>query len=273
MNRILVAIFSAQQAASEGQRALEDLHASGELTVYATAIVAHDAGGTARMQQVPDAGPAGRAISVLARSLTGLAAAPVPATPGLRARRLAGLVSALAGVGIDADFVEEVADALTPGKAAVLAEVQETRVTPVNLRLGNLGALVYRRPRAEVAEDQLARESATLGTELKSLEEELRHTGAENRAALQNEIEDLRQRLEWLQEQTEARQLQAGSELAGKIAALHDQMRQAANRQAARTELHIAEVEADYAARSAKLEQALKRMAEALAEDRVREGC
>ncbi len=271
MNRILVIIFNTEVAAYEGQLALKDLHESGEITVYATAIVARDASGTTRMLQAAYGDPAGRALGVLAQSLAGLGLRAGPlrmaAEPGTR--NLAELVVALARAGIDADFVEEVSEVLTPGKVAVLAEVQETWVTPVNLRLGNLGGLVYRRQRAEVAEDQLARESALLVAELSSLEEERLHASAENKATLQNEIEDVRQRLERVQAQAEARQLQARSELAGKIDALHEQGQQAANRQATRTEEHIAEVKADYASRSAKLEQALKLVEGALSRDCV----
>jgi hypothetical protein len=77
----------------------------------------------------------------------------------------------------------------------------------------------------------------------------------------------MRQRLEYLQAMAEAKALQARSELAGKIEALHEQRQQATHRQAARTEEHIAEVQADYASRGAKLEQALKLVEEALSRD------
>ncbi len=269
MNRILVAIFNAELAACEGQLALKALHERGEITVYATAIVASDASGTLSVREAPDGGPAGQALSVLTLSLTGLTAEPrrIPAEPA--ARSLAVYVVALARAGIDADFVEEVTETLTPGKVAVLAEVQETWVTPVNLRLGNLGALLFRRRRAEVAEDCLARESALLVAELASLEEELRHASAVNRAMVQNEIEDIRQRLEYVQVMAEARALQARSEMAGKIETLHEQSQQAANRQAVRTEEHIAEVKADYASRGARLEQALRLVEEALSREGV----
>ncbi len=269
MNRILAAIFNTRLAAYEGQLALRNLHESGDIAVYATAIIASDASGNYKVEQAPDAGPGGRALGVLALSLAGFPAGPLRMASVPRARSLAGLVGALARVGIDVDFVEEVAEALTPGKAAVLAEVQETRVTPVNLRLGSLGGLVYRRQRAEVAEDQLARESATLMAELRSLEEELGRASAEDRATVQNEIEDLRQRLECLQGQAEAKQLQARSELSGKIEALHEQRQQADHRQAVVTEQHITEVKADYASRSAKLEKALKLVEGALSRERA----
>ncbi len=267
MNRIVVAIFNTEHAACEGQRALKDLHERGEITVYATAVVANEPSGMVRVHQAPDGGPAGQALSVLALGLTGVPAGPMRIGAEPAARSLAVYVVALARAGIDVDFVEEAAEALTPGKAALLAEIQETWVTPVNLRLGSLGGLVFRRRRAPVAEDLLARESALLVAELTGLEEELQHASADNRAMVQNEIEDIRQRLEYLQVMAEAKELQARSELAGKIEALHAQRRQAANRQALRTEEHIAEVKADYASHGAKLAQVLKLVEEALARD------
>jgi hypothetical protein len=123
---------------------------------------------------------------------------------------------------------------------------------------------VFRRLRSEAVEDQLTRESAAFDAELKQLKEEWAQASADGKAAVQNEIQNVRQKLEAMQAQAEAKQKQAKSEMNAKIDAMRDQMKQASDRRKAQIEKRIAEVKADYEARSAKLEQAGKLIKEAL---------
>ena len=94
---------------------------------------------------------------------------------------LTGLIVDLSQSGVNVDFVDEVSKALIPGKSAVVAEVQETWETPVDSPLGKLRALVFRRLRSEVVEDQLVREAAAFEAELTQLEAELAQATAEGR--------------------------------------------------------------------------------------------
>jgi uncharacterized membrane protein len=264
MNKMLVAVFDAEPAAYEGLSALKDLHEDGAITLYATAVIGKDASGIVSVKQSADQGPVGAALGLLTGSLLGLLAGPVGVALGAPAGGLTGLLFDLVRSGIDADFLDEVSQALTPGKVAVLAEVEETWVTPVDTRLGKLGAVILRRQRSEVVEDQLARESAALDVELKELGEELGQEGAENKAAVQKEIEAVKHKFEAMRDQVEARQEQAKTEVEAKISTLRAQMQQASDRQKVKTEKRIAEIKADYEARRAKLDQAQKRIKEAL---------
>jgi uncharacterized membrane protein len=262
---MLVAVFDTEAAAYEGLSALKDLHREGDITLYATAVVAKDALGTVNVKQSADPGPVGTALGLLTGSLVGLLGGPVGVAVGAYAGSLTGLLFDAVKFGIGADFLDEMSQALTPGKVAVLAEVEETWVTPVDTRLGKLGAVVFRRQRSEVVEDQLAREAAALDAELNQLQEELAQASAENKAAVQEKIEAVKHKLEAKRDQIEARQEQARSEMEAKIAALRAQVQQANDRQKAKTEKRIAEIKADYEARRAKLDQALKLIKEALA--------
>jgi uncharacterized membrane protein len=264
MNKMLVAVFDAEPAAYEGLSALKDLHEDGAITLYATAVIGKDASGIVSVMQSADQGPVGAALGLLTGSLLGLLAGPVGVALGAPAGGLTGLLFDLVRSGIDADFLDEVSQALSPGKVAVLAEVEETWVTPVDTRLGKLGAVILRRQRSEVVEDQLARESAALDVELKELEEELGQEGAENKAAVQKEIEAVKHKLEAMRDQVEARQEQAKTAVEAKISTLRAQMQRAGDRQKAKTENRIAEIKADYEARRAKLDQAQKRIKKAL---------
>jgi uncharacterized membrane protein len=264
MDKMLVAVFDTETAAFEGLSTLKDLHEDGAITLYATAVIGKDASGIVSVKQAADQGPVGGALGLLTGSLLGLLAGPVGVALGASAGGLTGLLFDLVRSGIDADFLDEVSQTLTPGKVAVLAEVEETWVTPVDTGLGKLGAVILRRQRSEVVEDQLAREAAALDAELNQLQEELAQASAEDKAAVQKEIEAMKHKLVAMRDQAEARQEQATSEAEAKIDTLRVQMQQVSDQQKAKAEKRIAEIKADYEARRAKLNQAQKRIKEAL---------
>jgi uncharacterized membrane protein len=264
MDKMLVAVFDTERAAYEGLRALKDLHKDGDITLYATAVIAKDSSGAIDMKQKADEGPVGTAVGMLTGGLAGLLAGPVGGVVGASAGSLAGLIFDLHRSGVDTNFLDDVSQFLLPGKAAVVAEVQETWKTPVDMRLRELGGHIYRRPRSEVVEDQLVRESAALSAEMEQIKGELRYASAETKTTLQKELEDIKTKMDAAKTSAKAKAENVKNELDAKVVALHDQMKQAGDRQKAKIEKRIDEAKADYAVRSAKLEQARKLIKEAL---------
>ena len=279
MNKMLVAVFDTEPAAFEGLQALKNLHKDGDITLYATAVLVKDFTGAVSVKQSADQGPLGTAVGMLTGSVTGLLAGQAGAAAGLAVGSMAGPIGAAIGfslgaltglivdlseTGVNVDFVDEVSTALIPGKAAVLAEVEETWQTPVDTRIRKLGGMVFRRLRSEVIDDQLAREAAAFEAELDELEDELAQATAETEAELQQQIETVKKKLEATRAQIEARQQQLKTETDAKVAAMREQMKDANDRRKEQIEKRTAEVKADYEARSAKLEQARKLTMEAL---------
>jgi uncharacterized membrane protein len=264
MNKMLVAVFGTELAAYEGLSALKDLHKNGDITLYATAVIAKDAGGAVSVKQSADEGPIGTAVGMLSGSAVGLLGGPVGVAVGASLGSLTGMVFDLRKTGIDIDFVDEVSKALTPGKAAVLADIEETWLTPVDTRIEKLGGVVLRRLRSEVVEDQLDREAAEFDAELKQLKEELAQARAENKAEVQKHIDATKQKIQATQAHAKAMLDQAKAETDAKIAALEAQMKGANDRQRAKINKRIADTKASYEARRAKLEQAWKLTKEAL---------
>src|SRR5258708_34470097 len=72
----------------------------------------------------------------------------------------------LAKVGVGEDFLDEVGQHLQPGKAAVVAEVWEEWVMPVDTRMEAAGGVVFRCARGEVLDYQLERDAAALKAEV-----------------------------------------------------------------------------------------------------------
>jgi uncharacterized membrane protein len=264
MNKMLVAVFDSEVKAAEGLSVLRDLHKDGDITVYATAVLVKDASDNVSLKQADDDGPNGTALGMLAGSMVGLLMGPVGVAVEASLGGLTGFITDLNKSGMDAQFVDEVSKALVPGKAAVLADVEETWTTPVDARVGKLGGMVFRRLRSEVVEDQLAREAVAFKTEVKQLREELAQAHAENKAAIQTQIDDVKKKAKVTQDQAKARVDQANSEASAKITALQEQLKQTSDRKRAKIEKRIAEVKADLEKRGAKLQEAGQLAKEAL---------
>ena len=265
MNKMLVAVFESENAAFEGLSALEDLHKDGDITLYASAVIAKDKTGKISIKQAVDDGPVGTAVGLLSGSLIGILGGPVGMAVGASLGGLAGLIFDTDKSGVDVTFLDDVSNSLTDGKVAVLAEIEESWTAPVDTRLHRLGAIVFRRLRGEVVEDQLTRESAAFEAELKALNDDLEQGAAENRAAIQKDIERVEKQLKATQDQAKAGLDQAKAETEARVKALQDQAKAAHGRSKARIEKRVADTKADFEVRSHKLNQAWKLTKEALA--------
>jgi hypothetical protein len=72
MNKLLAAIFDNEAAADADLNALRTLHAAGDITVYATGVLARDAKGVVSVKKSMDAGPTGTVTGLAVGSLIGL---------------------------------------------------------------------------------------------------------------------------------------------------------------------------------------------------------
>ncbi len=264
MNKMLVAVFDTEAAAFEGLTALKDLHNNGDITLYATTVLVKDNAGKMSVRQAADQGAAGTAVGLLTGGLIGLLAGPAGVPIGAAIGGLTGLLFDLDKSGIGVTFLDDVSRALTPGKAAIIADVEESWTTPVDARLHKCGGIVFRRLRSEVVEDQLNREEAAFETDLKALREELRQASYENKAAIQKDIDAVEKQLKVTQDQAKARLDEAKAEMEARVKTLQDQAKGTSDRAKARIDKRIADAKADFAVRSKKLSQAATLVKEAL---------
>ncbi len=264
MDKMLVATFNTEAEAYKGLSALKNLHEAGDITLYATAVLVKDASGAVTLKQKAEPGPVGTAFGALAGGVVGLLGGPIGVLAGASAGGLTGLLFDVAEWGMGEDLVNEVSKQLSPGKAVVLAEVDETWMAPIDTTLRQLGAVVSRRPRSDVVADQLVRESEAFDRELEQLGEELAHASAETKTAVQKEIDAVRKQREQTRAEAEAKLEQDKREADAKIQTLRAQMKDANDRQKMAIEKRIAQVNADYQVRSEKLENARQLTREAL---------
>jgi hypothetical protein len=168
----------------------------------------------------------------------------------------AGLVYDLYKVGVDVDFMDQIGLSLTPGKTAVVADLDESWTTPVDTRLEAMGATVFRRNPGEIADVQLAREAEMAETEMRQLMAEVEQAEGEAKAKAQAAAAAQRAKLDALANRIETANKQAKAEFEARLATLNSQLESAREGQRSRIETRINEVKAAHKARREALEAA-----------------
>jgi uncharacterized membrane protein len=188
---MLVVVFDNETKAYEGKKALTQLDNEGSISVYGYAVVAKNSDGTASIKQGDDVGPlgtlAGTALGSLIGALFGPAGLAVGATAGLSGGASFDLLNA----GVGEDFIDDVSKALTRGKVAVVAEVEEDWTTPVDTRMEGIGGTVYRRALSDVTHQVHQENVAAMKADMAQLKAEHAQARADRKAKLETKINQL----------------------------------------------------------------------------------
>ncbi len=277
MSTFALMVFADEKKAYEGLHALQELHAEGSLTVWGTDVLQRDAGGKIAIVKRDDDGPVGTGLGALVGGLVGLFGGPVGAAVGVAVGATAGGVGDLLHMGVSDDFLVAVERDLAPGKFAVVAEITEEWIVPLDTRMAELGAKVIREDRLEFAEDVLVKRvnarKARLA-QLKSERDQRRKERTKERAGakaeemmqrlLTEEIEDERRKLERMAELSDEQVDSSSQELNAKVDALLAQASGASAEVRSRIERRIADIRDEFAAREQKLERARELTRQAL---------
>jgi uncharacterized membrane protein len=264
-NKILVSVFDSERTAFEGLTALKDLHSDGDITLYASTVVAKDAAGAVSVRQTADNGPVGTFVGIFTGGLVGVLGGPVGIAVGAYVGGFGGLMYDLFKAGMSIDFVDEVSASLTPGKVAVVADIDETWVTPVDTRMEALGGMTFRRSQGEAIDAQLIRETDAARADLEQLRAELRETSGEAKANVEKAIGTQRDKLEALVGRVDKTLVQEKAQFEARLATLHAQQAKARENQRQRIDDRMGELKASHEVRTAKLQEA-RRLAKASVE-------
>ena len=191
MDRMLVVVFDNEIKAYEGKKALLQLDGEGSISVYAYAVVAKNADGTATVKQGDDSGPLGTLVGTSLGSLIGLLGGPVGLAVGAAAGFAAGGTADLDNARIGEDFIDDVTKTLLPNKVAVIAEIEEDWTTPVDTRMEAIGGSVFRRALSEVRDTVDDEEVAAMKADLAQIKAEHAQARADRKAKLQEKINQL----------------------------------------------------------------------------------
>jgi uncharacterized membrane protein len=261
MSKFVVVVFPSEEKASEGSRALQELHEEGSVSVVGAAVLVKDADGRVSVKEPDGPGPRGALLGAL---LVGLIGGPAVAALGAAGGALAGGWRDVLNLGVATDFVDEVSRELTPGRSAVVAEVIEDWVTPLDTRMDAIGGIVLREQRIDIEDEVIRKEAEARATELAQLKAERAAADEGAKARLDAPIEAARAKLERTSRRAKAQTDRVREEADTRIATCRDQAAEAKPDTKARIEQRIAELRADRDRRVARLKHAWDLTKEAL---------
>jgi len=252
MEKMLVGVVDNEKKAYEVLRALKELDQDGSITIYGEAVI-EKADGTINTKQVDADFPIRALGGTALGAFIGLLGGPVGVGIGAVTGGLAGGFRDLYLAGVSAEFVDDVAATLNPGKFAVVADVNEEWITPVDVRMERIGVTVFRSVKKSVETEQREREVATLHAEIEQTKAELAKAHADRKAKLQARIDKLNAQLQTELDQVKQRSEQFKSETEAKVQALqkkaekaHADAKASLNAQVKRTRQEYEETEAKF---------------------------
>jgi uncharacterized membrane protein len=256
MNKMIVTIFNDEKSAYEGLKAIKVLHEEGSLALHAAVVIAKNAKGEITIKQADEPGPAGTIFGLTAGSLIGLLGGPVGLAVGATTGMLTGSLFDLASLGVSEDFLFEVSQNLTSGKLAVVADVDEEWVTPLDTRMEALGGIVFRRARGEVIDASIEQEIAADRAELEELKAEYREAMGEAKATIKVKLNAAQKTLDDHRNILKNKINRIAQDGETRIQALQDQAAHAKREMKSKLEKRIARERTLHQARVQKLRQA-----------------
>jgi len=252
MEKMLVVVFENESKAYQGSLALAQLDSEGSIAIHAASVIRKNDDGTVTVKQFDGDFPVRTVGGTAIGSLVGLLGGPVGLGVGAAAGALAGSIGDLHVAGVNAEFLDQVTAALEPGKCAVLADISEEWVTPVDTRMEQLGA-VFRTPRKSFEDEQRAKEVAVLRAEIDELKAEHARARADRKAKIRAGIDELSVRLQGKFDEAKLRSGQIRSEAEAKIKALQKKAEQSQAEMKATLDARAAQIRNDYEQTEARL--------------------
>jgi len=257
MERMLVVIFNDEAKAYEGSHALKQLDDEGSIAIHGAAVIKKNADGTVTVKEEEEDFPIRAAAGTAIGALIGLLEGPFGMGVGAVAGALAGSIGDLHVAGVDAAFVDKAGATLTAGKCALIADLSEEWVTPVDTRMESLGGTVFRTTRRLAVQDELADEVSTLRAEIDQMKTELTRVRGERKAKLQATIDQLNGRLRSELEHAKQRTEQMQHESAAKVRALQKKAEEAKGSIKATYDARVKSIRRQYTRSEARLKHSL----------------
>ena len=145
MSKLIAIVFPNEERIPEAIRALRNMHGGMGIKLFGSAVVVRDAGGKLSVQGITKEGHGGAAVGALIGALAGMLGGPLAATIAASGGAILGKSADLISQGADAGFVEKVSAELTPGKAAVVADVAEDGTSSFEAQMELIGGTVVRK--------------------------------------------------------------------------------------------------------------------------------
>jgi uncharacterized membrane protein len=246
MEKMIVVVFDDEAKVNKGADALKELDREGTISVYSGAIIQKNQNGTVSALDAREEWPIRAVGGTAIGSLIGLLGGPVGVVLGASSGAIIGAFSDLYRAGVSADFLDEAASTLSPGKYALVADISEDYVVPLDIRMEQLGGQVFRTRKQYVEEDQLQSDVDELDADIDRWEKEMKDSRAEHKAKLQAKIDKAKQKRDKKIEQIKQRRTQLEKEHQQKIEALKTKAAKAHADKKAAIEARITQINNSY---------------------------
>ena len=197
MERMLVVVFENELKAYDGSKALSDLESEGSISIHAQAVIKKNDDGTVTVKHEGDDFPIKTVGGTAIGALVGLLGGPIGFAIGAVGGTFVGRVWDMSRAGVNAEFLDDVSAKLTPGKWAIVSDVSEDWITPVDTRMEALGGTVFRTARENVEHEQDAKDVAAIKADIAQLKAEQAKSRTEHKAKLQTKIDNLNKKLQY----------------------------------------------------------------------------
>jgi uncharacterized membrane protein len=195
MERMVVVVFDGEDKAYRASKVLEELKDLSLIALNADAIVTKNPQGETTVAHPhtldPQAAMGGTAVG----SLIGFFGGPVGLFVGAVTGALIGASADLLRARVGSDFVTEIIEALEPGKTALVAEIDEEDIDPIDHRMASLGGRVFRRDLQAVEDEVYEREVAAMNANAARIRAEYAEGRADRKRRLQARIDSLENKL------------------------------------------------------------------------------
>jgi uncharacterized membrane protein len=242
MERMLVVVFDNELKAYDGFKALTELDSEGSISIHAQAVIKKDDEGRVTVKQKGDDFPIRTVGGTAIGALIGLLGGPIGLGIGAVAGTFAGSILDMNRAGVNAEFLDDVYKKLTPGKWAIVSDISEEWITPVDTRMAALGGTVFRTTRHSVEHEQDAKSVAALKADIAQLKAEQAKSSAEQKTKIQSKIDNLNKKLHARLEQAKLGLEQQEKEAKAKVEALKKKTTKTRGEAKANIEARIADI-------------------------------
>jgi len=195
MESMLVAVFDSESKAHDGFRALRKLEEDGTIGVYISRVVVKHDDGAITVSHTEDPLPQATLGGTALGSFLGLLGGPVGVVLGTATGLALGVAADYTRARVGRDFVADVANALVPGNAAMVAEIDEESTGLAGARMEALGGSVFCRDLLAVEDWDYEREVTALRARIARAEAAFHASRAERKARLKVRIDLLNEKL------------------------------------------------------------------------------
>jgi len=261
MSRLVVAVFNNRDEAFLAAGAIKELCQSGELLIYALTVIVNEMEKILVDESMTEH-PNKTVLGNTTRAMIELLAEPYwhhidkqsidePSTP-------------IAAMGVEPTFIAEVTRQLSPGRAAIITEIEEDIPLMANL-VESSGGIVFHSTRSELIDLHIAQQLETMRRQIQDLEGRLAHASEDSKADLKRELDVSRSKFNTIKNQAKCHATTIRRETEAKIVCLQEQAAKAKAERRAKLEQLAEELRVDYVNRATKLSLAWRIAGEVLA--------